>query len=383
MHESSDRVKAVGFSDIVKIRNQIMELRAKGSKIFQFEGGEPFLSTPQHVKEACWKAIQENQTRYAPSNGIAELIDALVKKVNDCNHIPVTKDNVIVVNGGMQGLFGGFQSVLNPGDDVMVFSPYWTPIKDLICMSGGNILRANIWSVLSEGMKPVLKRCITPKTKMIYVNSPQNPTGIMFEKSQLKELAEFAQENNLIVLSDEAYEHIVYDTEHVSIASFPGMMERTITAFTFSKSYAMTGWRIGYAIATEPFITGLRKVTLNSSNGVNTPTQWAALAAITIQSDFVEKNIVEYRKRKDLLVNGLCALGLECKMPQGAFYAFPDIKKFDADSWRFSRKILDEAHVATVPGLVFGPDGESHLRFSFSTSIETIEQGLESLKKIL
>ncbi|OGF58814.1 MAG: aspartate aminotransferase [Candidatus Fischerbacteria bacterium RBG_13_37_8] len=383
MLELSERVKAVGFSEIVKIRNQIMELRAKGAKIFQFEGGEPFLTTPEYVKEACWKAIQNNYTRYAPSSGIPDLIDSILKKVNESNHIPAAKENIIVVNGGAQGLFGSFQSSINPGDDVIVLSPYWTPIRDIIQLCQGNIVLANIWSMFAEGVKPVLQQVLTPKTKLIYVNSPHNPAGFMYERSHLQEIADFAKENNLIIISDEAYEHITYDTEHVSIASFPGMLERTITVFTFSKSYAMTGWRIGYTIAPEPYITGLRKITLTSSNGVNTPTQWAALAAMTTQSDLLEKNVLEYKKRRDLLINGLCSLGLDCEMSKGAFYAFPNIKKFDTDSWRFSKKILDEAHVATVPGLVFGPDGESHLRFSFSTSLETIEQGLESLKKIL
>ena len=186
-----------------------------------------------------------------------------------------------------------------------------------------------------------------------------------------------------IVISDEAYEDIVYDCEHISIASLDGMLERTITSFTFSKSYAMTGWRIGYAVAAEPWMTGLRKTTLYSSNGVSTPTQWAALAALTTPSDFIETSLVAYRQRRDLLLAGLNELGLECEPPAGAFYAFPDVSHISSDSRAASDLLLDRAKVATVPGRVFGPDGEGRVRFSFSTSLETIEGGLESMRRNL
>ncbi len=383
MFELSDRIKATGFSEIVKIRNQILEMRAKGIKIYQFEGGEPFPATPDYIKEACWEAIKENKTRYAPSSGIPELIEAIKNKVNQYNKIPAANDDIIVTNGGMQGLFGAFQSILNEGDEVLVFSPYWTPIKDFISLSGGRLNLVNIWLAKQEGITNLLKQKYTAKTKAVYVNSPQNPTGCVFSKEELEEIAKFAEEKNLIIISDESYEHIIYETEHISIASFPNIFRRTITVFSLSKSYAMTGWRIGYTVAPEPFISGLKKIVLNSSNGVNTPTQYAALKALTHSSGFIENNLSEYKKRRDLLVNGLNSLGFECEMPGGAFYAFPRIKKYDNDSWRFSRRLLEEAHVATVPGLVFGPDGEGHLRFSFSTSIENIQEGLQSLKRIL
>lgn len=383
MFDLANRIKVTGFSEIVKIRNQILEMRAKGIKIYQFEGGEPFPNTPDYIKEACWEAIKNNKTRYAPSSGIPELIDAIKNKVNEFNKIPAETDNIIVTNGGMQGLFSAFQSILNDGDEVIVFSPYWTPIKDFISLSGGRLILVNIWEAQKNGISFLLEKNYKPNVKALYINSPQNPTGCMFSKIELEEIAKFAIEKNLIIISDESYEHIVYEGEHISIASFPEMFERTITVFSLSKSYAMTGWRIGYTVAPEPFITGLKKMVLNSSNGVNTPTQWAALKAITSGSSFIENNISEYIKRRDLLVDGLNRIGFECSMPKGAFYAFPSIKKFDNDSWRFSRKILEQAHVATVPGLVFGPDGEGHLRFSFSTSIENIQEGLEALKKAL
>jgi len=186
-----------------------------------------------------------------------------------------------------------------------------------------------------------------------------------------------------VVIADEAYEDIVYEGEHVSIASLPGMFERTITSFTLSKSYAMTGWRVGYAVASEPWMTGLAKAVLYSSNGVSTPTQWAALAAFTTESDFLETSRAAYRERRDLLVAGLNELGLTCTPPAGAFYVFPDVKGIDKDSRTAAEALLNRAQVATVPGVVFGPQGEGRVRFSFSTSIEMIEGGLESMRRNL
>ena len=283
----------------------------------------------------------------------------------------------------MQGLFAAFQSVVNAGDEVLVFSPYWTPIKDLVAHCQGRIVLVPVDEARREGFAETLRRYASARTRAIYFNTPANPSGFVVTRSEAEAVADFAIDRNLIVIADEAYEDIVYENEHVSIASLPGMFGRTITCFTLSKSYAMTGWRIGYAVATEPWMTGLRKALLYSSNGVSTPTQWAALAALNTQSDFIETSRAAYRERRDRLVFGLNELGLNAAMPAGAFYAFPDISSISDDSREASEILLNRAHVATVPGAVFGPHGEGHVRFSFSTSIETIEAGLESLRQNL
>src|SRR5207244_6372272 len=217
----------------------------------------------------------------------------------------------------------------------------------------------------------------------IYFNTPTNPSGVVFTRKETEEVANFAIEQDLVVIADEAYEDIVYEGEQVSIASLAGMFERTITCFTLSKSFAMTGGRIGYAVATEPWMTGLSKATLYSSNGVSTPTQWAALAAFTTPSDFLETSRAAYRERRDLLLPGLNELGLTCALPAGAFYAFPDVRSISRDSREAAELLLSRAQVATVPGVVFGPQGEGRVRFSFSTSIETIAAGLESMRRNL
>ena len=376
----ASRLEEVGFSDIVKIRNKVMELRAQGTAVYQFEGGEPFMPTPDAIKEALKRAVEENKTRYAPSSGIPELRAALATKVREKNGIPAGESEVLILNGGMQGLFGAFQSTIDPGDEVLVFSPFWTPIKDLIAHCQARIVLVPTREARADGFKQTLARYTTNHTRAIYYNTPQNPAGVVFTRDEAIQVAEFAKERDLIVIADEAYEDLLYEGEHVSIASLDGMLERTITSFTFSKSYAMTGWRLGYAIATEPWMTGLRKTTLYSSNGVSTPTQWAGVAALAIDEGVVRAYRGEYRKRRDLLLSGLNELGLTCEKPAGAFYAFPDVSRISSNSREAAEIFLERAQVAAVPGIVFGPEGEGHLRFSFSTALETIEAGLDSLR---
>ena len=376
----ASRLEQVGFSDIVKIRNKVMELRAQGATVYQFEGGEPFMPSPDFIKDAMKRALDENRTRYAPSSGVAELRAAIAEKLRSKNKIPAHDSDVIISNGGMQGLFSAFQSVVNPGDEVLLFSPYWTPIKDLVAYCQGRIVLVPTKEAREFGFQQTLKRYLSERTRAIYYNTPQNPTGFVFTPDEARAVAQFAQEQDLLVIADEAYEDLVYEGEHFSIASIEGMFERTITSFTFSKSYAMTGWRLGYTVAAEPWMTGLRKTTLYTSNGVSTPTQWAGLAAFNTRTDWLENNRIAYRKRRDLLFGGLNDLGLDCEKPTGAFYAFPDVTRISSDSREAADILLDRAQVSTVPGIVFGPDGEAHLRFSFSTSIEAIEAGLESLR---
>jgi len=379
----ASRFDDVGFSDIVKLRNRVMELRAQGASVYQFEGGEPFIETPDVIKQAAKRALDQNQTRYAPSSGIPDLREAIAEKLRTRNHIPAEARDVLVVNGGMQGLFAAFQSVVNPGDEVLLFSPYWTPIKDLVAHSQGRSVMVPTREARETSFQQTLARYSTERTKAIYYNTPQNPSGVVFTPEETKAVAAFAQERDLIVIADEAYEDLVYDGEHCSIASIDGMFDRTITSFTFSKSFAMTGWRLGYAVAPEPWMTGLRKALLYSSNGVSTPTQWAGLAAMSIEVTTLEQMKEQYRLRRDLLLAGLNDIGLPCAPPAGAFYALPDVTRISKDSREAAEVLLNRANVATVPGIVFGEEGEGHLRFSFSTSIETIEAGIDSLRRNL
>lgn len=371
----SDRTANLGFSDIVRIRNRVLEMKARGERVLQLEGGEPFMPTPDFVKVAMARAIDENLTRYAPSSGIPQLLAAIRAKLAERNHIVVNADEIIVTAGGAHALFCAFQSTVNPGDEVLFFSPYWTPIRDQVRYCGGTPV------LVPWGDDPAAY--VTEKTRVFYVNSPSNPTGNVLTRAQLSAIAQLAVDRNLIVIADEAYEDLVYDAEHVSLASLPGMHERTLTTFTLSKSFAMTGWRIGYLVAPEPFMGVIRKLVLNSTNGVATPTQYAALAAISDRSPYLATMREEYRRRRDLMVCALNDAGFVCPNPGGAFYLFPDVRaRLGNDSWAAMETLLQRTRIASVPGIVFGPHGEGHLRMSFSTSIEVIEEAAEAVKKI-
>lgn len=360
-----------------------MQLREQGASVYQFEGGEPFLTTPEPIKEAMSRALAENRTRYAPSSGIPELRAAIIEKLRERNRVDAKESDVVVLNGGMQGLFGAFQSVVDPGDEVLVFSPFWTPIKDLIAHCQGSTVLVPTEEARRKGFAETLARYATSRTRAVYYNTPQNPSGVVFTREEAAAVARFAQERDLVVIADEAYEDLVYEGEHVSIASLEGMLERTITCYTLSKSYAMTGWRVGYAVAAEPWMSGIKKCLLYSTNGVSTPSQYAAVAAFQLPPDFYEDIRRGYRTRRDLLVSGLNELGFSCDPPAGAFYAFPDVSRIHPDSRTAADILLERAQVATVPGIVFGEHGEGHLRFSFSTSPDTIQAGLDSLRRQL
>jgi aspartate/methionine/tyrosine aminotransferase len=377
------RFDLVGFSDIVQIRNRVMAMRAEGHQVFEFQGGEPFMETPQPIKDAMTRALQENKTRYAPSSGIAPLREAILEKVRRKNKIPAELEHVIVTNGGMQSLYGAFQSVMDPGDEMLIFSPYWTPIVDLANFCEAKPVLVSTEEARRYGVREALEKHLTQNSRCIYYNSPQNPSGTTFTRAEAEQVAAFAREHDLIVLADEAYEDLVYDGEHVSIASLEGMFERTITSFTLSKSFAMTGWRVGYVVAAEPFMTALRKAVLYSTNGVSTPAQWASVVAFKLDEKYFAAMRAEYRKRRDLMSSGLQKLGFECSPPAGAFYIFPKVTQIDRDSRAAGERLLMQAKVATIPGIVFGPHGEGHLRFSYSTSIENIEGCLESIRKNL
>jgi aspartate aminotransferase len=266
---------------------------------------------------------------------------------------------------------------------MLLFSPYWTPIRDMVTGAQARPLLVPTAGARRNGFTKTLEQFSTPHTKAIYYNTPQNPSGTVFSRAEAEEIAAFAKKHNLIVIADEAYEDLVYEGDHVSMASLPGMAERTISTYTFSKSYGMTGWRVGYVVAKEPFMTGLRKLVLYSVNGVSTPSQWAALEALATPHDFLVKRREEYRERRDLLVNGLNDLGLQCELPQGAFYALPNVSTISKDSRKAATTLLEKAHVATIPGVVFGAQGEGHVRFGYSVPKTAIEAGLEALAKFL
>ncbi|GAC1657619.1 MAG: pyridoxal phosphate-dependent aminotransferase [Acidobacteriaceae bacterium] len=358
------RLDTVGFSDIVNVRNKILQLREAGNEVFEFHGGEPYFETPELIKAAMASALQGNKTHYAPSSGIPQLRQKLVDKLARRNNIRVSEDDVLVTTGAMQALYGAFQSVLNPGDACIVFSPYWTPIADLLDGAEAEPLLVDSVFARQAGLRQTLENAMRSTVRCIYFNTPNNPSGFVFTRAEAQIVADFATAHNLVVIADEAYEDLVYEGDHFSIASLPGMLERTITCFTFSKSYAMTGWRVGYAVAAEPWMNGIKKVILYSTNGVATPNQWAALAALETPTSELEQRRAEYRRRRDLLVDGLRSVGFAIDAPAGAFYAFPEATHLASDSRKAAQLLLERARVSSVPGIVFAKEG--HLRMCFA-----------------
>lgn len=379
----SQRIQQIGFSEIAQVREAIDKLRQQGHKVFELHGGEPFFETPDAIKAAASQALAEGKTRYPASAGILPLREALARKLTARNRIQASLDQIVVTNGGIQGLFNSFQAMLGPGDEVLVPSPYWTPIRDLIVLSGAKPVTVSTERAREQGWARTLAEHATAATKLVYFNTPQNPSGIVISRAEIQEIAAFVQERNFGVIADEAYEDLVYEGEHISIASLPGMAERTLTVFTFSKSYSMTGWRVGYAVGPAAWMGGMRKLALYTTTGVNTAAQWAALAAVQSAPEELAERREAFRERRELLVGGLRKLGFEIDAPAGAFYVFPKLSRLGHDSKAIADLLLQRARVSVVPGVVFGAEGEGRVRMTFSTSPEVIRGAIEGMQQVL
>ena len=358
---------------------------AQGKKgLVSFGIGEPDFVTPSHIREAAKKALDDGYTRYTPNLGFPEFREALANKLKQKNKISVTPDEVVVTSGGTEALFFAFYSLLNPTDELIIPDPGFVVYEPQVYFVGGKPVylplrgKNNFHPDLKE-----LKNCITSRTKAILLNSPGNPTGAAFNKDELLAIAQLAQEKDLFVISDELYEDIVYDgREHISIASLPGMKERTISIFGFSKSYAMTGWRLAYLAAPANLVKEIAKLLQSTSVCANSITQRAGLAAIQSSQDCVKEMFAAYNERRNLLVKGLNEIsGLNCHTPEGTFYAFVDISKTGMSSDKLSTYLLEEHGVVTVPGTAFGKQGEGYIRLSFATSLEDIKEGIRRIKK--
>jgi len=358
---------------------------AQGQKgLVSFGIGEPDFITPTHIREAAKKALDEGYTRYTPNLGFPELRKALADKLNRKNKILVTPEEVLVTSGGTEALFFAFYILINPGDEIIIPDPGFVTYESQVYFAGGTPVHFplrgenNFHPDLEE-----LKNYITPKTKAILLNSPSNPTGATFDKDELLAIAQLAQEKDIFVISDELYEDIVYDgREHVSIASLPGMKERTISIFGFSKSYAMTGWRLAYLAAPLSLVKEIAKLLQNTAVCANSIAQRAGQAAIRGSQDCVKEMFTAYNERRNVLVKGLNEIqGLSCYAPEGTFYAFVNIKETGMTSEELSMYLLEECKVVTVPGTAFGAQGEGYIRLSFATSLDMVKEGIARIKK--
>jgi aspartate/methionine/tyrosine aminotransferase len=346
--------------------------------------GQPDFDTPEFIRDAAKKALDEGYTRYPPAKGFEDLRQAIAHKLKAENNIIANPDTEIYVAvGAMQVIFNTCLHMLNPGDEVIVVDPgydYYSQIR----LFGGVPVTVPAYESNQFKVDPTdIKAAITEKTKLMIINTPSNPTGAIFDREILQSIAEMAIENDIWVLADEPYEHILFDGhQHVSIGSLDGMKERTISAFTLSKSYAMTGWRVGYTAAPKAIIDEMEKLMEHMVSGVTAVAQRAALAAITGSQACVQEMVATYDKRRHLVHEGLNAIeGIHCIKPESTFYAFPNISSTGLSSWDFAKYLAKEHKVAVVPGSIFGKAGEGYVRLSFAASTDQLRKGIERIKQ--
>jgi len=373
------RMASIQESTTMKISAMAKRLSAAGQDVIDMGVGEPDFDTPKHIVEAGCSSIKMGETRYAPTAGIPELRRAIAEKLAGENGLPVTPDDVAVTPGAKMAVFAAIQALLSEGEECVLIGPSWVSYEPCVAFAGGRVS----WAKVDENFMPLdLAESISARTRLIIVNSPSNPTGSVFDRKVLEEIQDLAVDHNLSVISDEIYEKIIYDHEHISIGSMPGMAERTVTINGFSKAYAMTGWRLGYLAGPKETMKWVTRLLSHSVSQATTFVQRAGVAAMQGPQDEVAMMAAEFRKRRDMLVGGLRELGIACSLPGGAFYVFPDVSHFGGGD-AFTDRLLKDALIAATPGSAFGPDGTKYVRLSYATSQARIKEALERMEKIL
>lgn len=367
---------------IREILTRAEEMEREGRSIIHMELGRPDFDSPDCAKEAAISALRAGYVHYTDMAGSYDLRCAVAEKYRRENHMNVDADrNVVITNGAMEAMTTAFLTLLEPGDEVIVQVPYFSAYTDELAISNAVLVPAS--TKMEDGFRlhvDVLERARTNKTKAIVINSPNNPSGAVLTRENLEEIAAFAIDNDLWVISDECYEKFLYDGEHVSIASLPGMAERTVTVSAASKTWSMTGWRIGWIVAPEAMRPYANKCHQNLTTCANSFAQAGVVEAFAHADDDVKAMVKEYRRRRDMVVSWLNKIdGFEAISPAGAFYAFPRISSLGMDGFKFCSWLLEEAGVSTVPGEVFGMPG--HIRLAYCRSYDYIEEGLKRIKE--
>ena len=379
---SFSRLKSEGaFSVLARAR----ELEAQGRQVVHLQIGEPDFDTPANIVQAGINALNDGHTHYTPSAGILPLRQAIVDYVKRAHGLEANPDQVVVTPGAKPVVFFAILALIEPGDDVLCPGPGYPTYESMIDYVGARAVPYRLREENDFRFDPdEFRATVTPKTRLIIVNSPQNPTGGVLERSDLEVIAEVAQERDIMVLSDEIYHRLIYEGEHVSIATLPGMQERTILMDGFSKTYAMTGWRLGYGGMPEDLAQAMALLQVNSTACAADFTQVAAIEALSGPQTAVDDMLAQFRKRREVIVDGLNRLpGVSCLKPRGAFYVFPNIKQTGLSSSELASRLLEEAGVALLAGSDFGEYGDGYLRLSFANSIENIQLALESMHQFL
>jgi aspartate aminotransferase len=375
------RLQDITESATLRISNLASELKSQGKDIMSFSLGEPDFATPAHIIDAAKASLDRGDTHYTPSPGIPELRKAIAEKLKKENRIETRPGNIIVTPGAKQAIFEVMLSLLQEGDEAVLFDPAWVSYDPCIKLAGAK----TVWAPTERdnGFTPVdLGESITRKTKLIVINSPCNPTGSVYSKETLKEIADIAVDRSIMILSDEIYEKIIYGCKHVSIGSMEGMQEQTITVNGFSKAYAMTGWRLGYVSAPKEVYEQMLKLHSHSVSQATSFVQYAGICALQGDQTCVDDMVREFRTRRDLLIRGLDKLGIKCERPDGAFYAFADVGNYGSGE-EVAGLLLNRAFIATTPGSAFGEAGNDFIRISYAASQERIREALCRMESIL
>ena len=380
--EFSERVTKLIPEGAYHMLAKAQALEASGRKIIHLEIGQPDSPTFENISEAGINAIREGHTRYTPSAGINQLRQAIAEDAGKRRGITIKSTQVVIGPGAKPALFFPTMALIRPGDEVIYPNPGFPTYEAMIEVAGGKPVPVPLREEENFSFDlEIFDRLVNPNTRMIILNSPSNPTGGVMPHTMLEHIADVALRDNIWVLSDEIYSRLVYDRPAFSIARFPGMAERTIICDGFSKTFAMTGWRLGYGIMPEALAERVELLITHSVGCTASFTQLAGLEAIRGPQEQVEKVVSEYKHRRDHLVRGLNDIpGVSCRMPQGAFYVFPNITSFKQDSNWLAEYLLEEAGVAVLPGTSFGTNGEGYLRLCFANSMENIQQALEKMK---
>ena len=384
----SNNLKRIKPSPTIAVTTKAREMRAAGKDVIGLGAGEPDFDTPDNVKDAAIEAIKKGDTKYTAVDGTPELKKAIVEKFKRENNLSYSTDQITVGTGGKQVIYNTFMATLNKGDEVIIPAPFWVSYPDMVLLAGGTpkIVKCNERDGFKLSARK-LKKAITKKTKWLILNSPSNPTGAGYTKDEIEELSKILVKNKKIfILSDDIYEHIRYDNfNFFTIAQISKLKDRTLTMNGVSKSYAMTGWRIGYAAGPKEIITAIRKIQSQSTSNPSSISQAAAVEALNGQQNFIKERAEAFKQRRDFVVNSLNEInGINCLTPNGAFYVFPSCKdllnkktKLKTDT-EFVQKLLEKSMVAVVQGSAFGLNG--YFRISYATSMENLEKAISRIK---
>jgi len=390
----SKRINKIGVSPTMKVAAEAKLMQSRGESVIDFSVGEPDFPTPQNVKEAAVRAIENNQTKYTLNQGTIELRTAISNKFKNENGLEYSTDEIIVSAGAKQSLYNTIQSLIYVDDEVIIPAPYWVSYPDMVSLAHGQSVIVPTTEETGFKITPEqLKKAITPYTKILILCNPSNPTGSCYTRKELEAIAEIVEQNNFYVISDEIYEKIVFDNfEFVCFASLSDKIKKkTVTVNGLSKSYAMTGWRVGYAAGPENIIQAINKIQSHSTSNASSVSQAASIEALKGSQDYVEMMRKEYEQRRNYLYDALTSIkGITCYKPEGAFFLFPNFTNYFHKSTHVFRiehsfdlamYLLHQVKVATVPGSAFGAEG--YLRLSYATSMENLKEGVERIKEAL